>query len=180
MWPFKRKPRHKSIPTGNGTVYLCESVLKQSIETLSSSGNAVEHHEGIVYWAGRRYGLDSLVTTCIAPAATATYGSFKTSSYTNAKVVMWLAREELELLGQVHSHPGSFVDHSQGDDELALMPFEGFLSIVIPHYGQQGIWPLTQCGVHRFEAGQFRRLSTKELEKSFRVIPDFCDIRALP
>ena len=51
---------------------------------------------------------------------------------------MYLARAGLELIGQVHSHPGRFVGHSDGDDERALMPYDGFLSIVVPHYGRRG------------------------------------------
>jgi len=32
------------------------------------------------------------------------------------------------ILCQVHSHPGSDTRHSDGDDELVLLPFEGMLS----------------------------------------------------
>jgi proteasome lid subunit RPN8/RPN11 len=91
---------------------------------------------------------------------------------------MYLASAGLELLGQVHSHPGSFVDHSEGDDEMALMPYDGFLSIVVPHYARDGMRPLATCGVHLFERARFRRLDDSEVEARFRVVDDFTDLRA--
>ena len=158
-------------------VWISSAVLEQTIEVLQSSGTVSEPHEGVVYWAGRRFSACAIVTTCIAPMAKTTFNSFETSSYTNARVVAYLAGADLELLGQVHSHPASFVDHSRGDETLALMPYEGFLSIVVPHYGREGMTPLTGCGIHIFESGRFRRMDGAEVESRFRLIDVFSDLR---
>jgi len=131
----------------------------------------------VVYWAGHRAGDERFITTCIAPTAQTTRGSFSTSSVTNAKVIMYLANADLELLGQVHSHPGSFIDHSDGDDERALMPYEGFYSVVVPYYASHGMRPLKMCGVHVFEESVFRRLGNSEIEDRFRVVDEFADLR---
>jgi proteasome lid subunit RPN8/RPN11 len=90
---------------------------------------------------------------------------------------MYLSSTGLELIGQVHSHPGEFVGHSKGDDRRALMPYEGFLSVVVPHYAREGMLPLTICGVHVFESSRFRRLQTVEVEAQFRILPEFSDLR---
>jgi proteasome lid subunit RPN8/RPN11 len=90
---------------------------------------------------------------------------------------MYLASAGLELIGQVHSHPGRCVDHSDRDDERALMPYEGFLSIVVPHYARRGMRPLASCGVHVFEKSRFRRLGKSEVEALIHVIDDFADLR---
>jgi proteasome lid subunit RPN8/RPN11 len=153
------------------------NVVARTIELLRQSGTRTDPHEGIVYWAGRRHGAESVVTTCIAPAAATTRGSFDTSAETNARVIMALAKAGLELLGQVHSHPGLFVDHSHGDDENALMPYKGFFSIVVPAYARKGMLPLGICGVHVFEGAYFRRLSQPELDSRFRVVDDIIDLR---
>ena len=158
-------------------VWVSSAVLKQTVELLQRSGTAAEVHEGVAYWAGHWSSAGPIVTTCIAPAAKATLDSFETSSYTNARVVAYLAGADLVLVGQVHSHPGSFVGHSHGDDERALMPYEGFLSIVVPHYGRRGMMPLTVCGVHVFESGRFRRMGEAEVESRFRQIDIFTDLR---
>jgi hypothetical protein len=52
------------------------------------------------------------------------------------------------------------------------MPYESFLSIVVPNYGRHGV-DLAACGVHRFESGRFRRLSASEVEAEFSVAPSF-------
>ena len=90
---------------------------------------------------------------------------------------MHLAKSGLALLGQVHSHPGAFVDHSAGDNERALMPYDGFLSIVVPYYARRGMQPLTVCGVHVFENSRFRRIQDSEIEARFRIVAEFTDLR---
>jgi len=160
-----------------GLVWVHESVIRKTVAVLQASGDPHDPHEGIVYWAGRRLAGEAVVTTCIAPAARTTRASFETSSLTNAKVVMYLATAGLELIGQVHSHPGEFIDHSKGDDRRALMPYPGFLSVVVPSYARGGMLPLTICGVHAFQDSKFRRLSGSEIDARFRIVPEFGDLR---
>ncbi len=126
--------------------------------------------EAVVYWAGRSTPALWIVTTCLEPEASLTEGSFETTAEANARVIASLAANSLELLAQVHSHPGSQVHHSPGDDHGALMPYKFFLSIVVPHYGCRGV-ELTGCGVHRFEQGRFRRLPREHVEKLFSIVP---------
>jgi proteasome lid subunit RPN8/RPN11 len=128
-------------------------------------------HERIVYWAGFETTNTSLVTTVIRPKAIMTGGSFRTTSKENARVVAFLRDRGLVLLGQVHTHPSSWVDHSEGDDTDAFMRFENYLSLVVPSYARRGLLPLASCGVHRFEAGVFRRLTNTEIESTFMLVP---------
>jgi proteasome lid subunit RPN8/RPN11 len=173
----RRKVSPEPHPVVPSSIWISTQLLDRTADVLRASGDGHETHEGVAYWAGRRAGNECFVTTCIAPSATTTYGSFDTSAHTNAKVVMYVAGAGLELIGQIHSHPGRFVDHSDGDDQRALMPYEGFLSIVVPHYARGGMRPLTICGVHVFEQSQFRRLSKPEIEACFHVIDAFADLR---
>jgi hypothetical protein len=175
----RRSKSRKSSGDGSGlgVFLICSSVIERTLAVLSESGQAGAPHEGVVYWAGLRVPGRQIVTTCVAPAAKTTYGSFDTSSAANARVVMYLAGAGLELLGQVHSHPGNLVDHSMGDDERAFMPYEGFLSVVVPDYARQGMLPLRKCGVHVFERGEFRRLTDSEVEAKLQAVPAFEDLR---
>jgi len=166
-------PSRRPVPM----MWVSTSLLDRTVDILRQSGARGRPHEGVAYWAGRRAGHECFITTCIAPTAKTTYGSFDTSSHANAKVVMYLAAAGLELLGQVHSHPGACVDHSDGDDEYALMPYEGFLSVVVPHHGRRGMRPLTMCGVHVFERSRFRRLGSSEIESWFRIVDEVADLR---
>lgn len=146
--------------------------LLQVSEALLRKGSTIwRGHESVLYWAGMEMDNKWVLSTCIRPVARTTRGSFQTSTRANAEVISFLAAHQLGLLAQVHTHPGSFIDHSEGDDEGAFMAFENFISIVVPDYGRQGILPLTQCGVHRMENGQFRRLRVDEINQSFRILP---------
>jgi proteasome lid subunit RPN8/RPN11 len=167
-WFWKRRATTAPV---HPVVRVHDTVLAQTPACLQAFGDAEGPHEGIVYWAGRADAADWIVTTVIVPEALTTWGSFRTSAAANARVVALLAKADLVLLGQVHSHPGTVVDHSGGDDRDALMPYPEFLSIIVPNYGRTNLWPLNQCGVHRFEHGRFRRLTNKEIGSTFRCIP---------
>ncbi len=165
-----RRPRqpHKAGPP---RILIHEAVLPESVRLLRESHDERSAHEGVVYWAGKSADGVWIVTTSIAPKAVTTWGSFETSAASNAQVIAFLARHGLELLAQVHSHPGQDVGHSGGDDEGALMPYENYLSLIVPHYARDGMLPLTRCGVHRFHEGEFKRLNVTEIEALFNVIP---------
>jgi hypothetical protein len=157
---------------------LSADLLDRTTNVLRESRDGKVSHEGVAYWAGQRVADRVLVTTCIAPAAVTTRGSFETPAHANAQVIAYLGAAQLELIAQIHSHPGDFVGHSDGDDRRALMPYEGFLSIVVPHYGREGMRPLTKCGVHLFEGSRFRRLTDAEIEARCRVADGFKDFRS--
>ena len=79
-------------------------------------------------------------------------------------------RDGCYLVGQIHSHPGTFVDLSFADREYGIQaPY--FLSVVAPHYAQQHGTRWGDCGVHQFlsDVG-FRRLTAAEVQS--RVISD--------
>lgn len=181
MFRWFKRSRTTSEPVRSARVepvfWMTAGLLDLTVNVLRQSGKPHQSHEGVAYWAGKRSGQECFITTCIAPAARTTYGSFRTSSLSNAKVVMYLATAGLELIGQVHSHPGSLVDHSDGDEEDALMPYEGFLSIVVPNYARDGMRPLTICGVHIFTSSTFRRLDNPEIENRFRIVDELADLR---
>lgn len=159
-------------------VYVAESVLVTSSSLLQGVRDMDSAHEAILYWAGRTFSSFWIVTTCIAPHARTSWGSFATSASSNANVIKHLSAYGLELLGQVHSHPDTLVDHSRGDESGAFMPYENFLSIVVPYYGTRGIVPFGMCGVHRFEDGRFVRLSNNQIDKSLLVLPERIDLRS--
>lgn len=151
-------------------VTIAADLISESVLLLQGAMDDVSAHEKVLYWAGVRTEKAWHITTCIEPELTSTWGSYHTSAVANAKVIQYLASNELELLCQVHSHPGIFVDHSDGDNEGAFMPYEGFLSIVVPFYGADGILPLKQCGVHRFQNGRFYRLTEGEIHEGFTIV----------
>lgn len=171
-----RNPEHHGAERSPGSLRparpmfaITDAVVTQSEHWLRSP--RWNGRESIVYWAGLKREDVWLVTTVIKPKAVTRRGSFTTSSRHNARVIEFLSDAGLALLGQVHTHEASFVNHSQGDDEDAFMPRENSMSLVVPHFGREGMRPLDRCGVHRYEAGRFRRLDAEEIESDLCIVP---------
>jgi hypothetical protein len=148
---------------------ITQAVLATSERLLRSP--RLKGRESIVYWVGVKRDEVWVATTVVKPNAMTTRGSFSTSPYDNGEVIGFLADAGLALLAQLHTHPGRFVGHSPGDDEDAFMATENSLSLVVPNYGRNGMRPLTRCGVHRYEAGRFRRLEANEIEADICIVP---------
>jgi proteasome lid subunit RPN8/RPN11 len=71
----------------------------------------------------------------IRPEAETTYGSFDVSAPAMAKVIRTIIDHGLQVVGQVHTHPGEAY-HSGGDEEGAKIVYSGYVSIVLPDYGR--------------------------------------------
>lgn len=61
------------------------------------------------------------------------------------------------LVGQIHSHPGTFIDLSELDKAQG-MRIPDYLSVVCPHYAQRSETTFGDCGVHVFESTGYRWL----------------------
>ena len=144
---------------------------------MATFGSMKKPHEGIVYWAGFPSPSGWTVTTVITPKAETTPGSFRTSVRANAYVVRAVNALKLQVLAQVHGHPTDWVEHSDGDNRGAFMPYDGFYSIILPWYGRRGMTSLENCGVHQFKKGGFSCLEPEEVKRRFIVVPSSIDLR---
>lgn len=159
------------------TIYLPRTVVEETAKLVSSFGPLDDQHEGIAYWAGVASAKAWVVTTVLVPEARTTAGSFETSVLANARVIQAVNASSLQLLAQVHGHPGKWVGHSKGDDIGAFMPYRGFYSVILPHYGRHGVEPLAQCGFHRFDGDAFHQLETSEIGHRFVLVDACVDLR---
>jgi proteasome lid subunit RPN8/RPN11 len=77
---------------------------------------------------------------------------------------------DIVLIGQIHSHPGTFVDLSLVDIKYG-MTTPHYLSVVAPHYAQDLRSEWGDCGVHVYEPPHgFRRMHTAEVRKRIGVM----------
>lgn len=152
--------RTRPLPEGPSRGRL---IITQSVEI--TTGTALRkfrgpdcRHEGLVYWAGRRDGSDTLILAVLQPSCD--HGPQRVMApATEIGRIARAAREMgLAVLAQVHSHPGDDTRHSDGDDDLVLMPFEGMYSLVVGRYGDGSIRPEEGCGMHQFQEGRWVRV----------------------
>jgi hypothetical protein len=137
-------------------LFLPESVRDATLALLASSGTKRQRHEGVVYWAGLEVGASSVALEAIAPEADTGPGFFRTSVGSNADAIHEVCRWGLVLVAQVHSHPKGWSEHSQGDDEMALKPYPGMISVVVPDYGRGSKDP-RDWGGYRWEGQAFQQ-----------------------
>jgi hypothetical protein len=63
----------------------------------------------------------------------------------------------------VHSHPGNDTRHSDGDDELILLPYQGMFSLVVGDYGHGRLPQAQGSGLHQFQDGRWVRVTDDAL-----------------
>src|SRR5690606_14137067 len=126
--------------------------------------------EGLVYWAGNAEDDLVFVNSCIAPNINATRYNIEIDHEANFRVVQALIANGVKHLGQVHSHPFDWVDHSPTDDRCAAFKTEGLLSVVVPNFCEEGMTPLKMCGIHLFLDNDFKRLKDTYIQSQFQIV----------
>jgi proteasome lid subunit RPN8/RPN11 len=119
--------------------------------------------EGIAYLLGQTDGATTLVVGTIRPESRTTPGSFSVSSVAMARIVRRANDLGLQVVGQVHSHPGQAC-HSAGDDEGARISYDGYVSIVVPDYGRR-LPSLAGAAVYFYRQGAFSKLAVEAVKE---------------
>lgn len=151
------------IARARGRLVVAHSVIEETNNALrgfrSDSG---QRHEGLVFWAGRVIGPDSYVLAAIVPRCEhGPYRVFATEA-TMGAVARAARQQQLGLVAQVHSHPGNDTRHSDGDDDMIFMPFEGMFSLVVARYGDGSVLPEEGSGLHQFQDGRWVKIEAIE------------------
>jgi len=130
---FRRKPAYRPGPPPPRFVLTesCVEALYACMEPEIRGG-----HEGVAYVLGQTDGTVTLAIAAVRPEAATTRGSFSVSAPAMAKVVRTATKAGLQVVAQVHTHPGKAY-HSDGDVEGARIVYRGFVSVVLPDYGRR-------------------------------------------
>jgi hypothetical protein len=173
--------RTRPLPEGalRGRFLVAESVMMQTRDALLAfalAGIRDGGHEGLVFWAGLE--SDALVafTTVVLPETDHSNRGVFINEAAYGRASSEAKRAGVVLLAQVHSHPGADARHSDGDDELIVMPFEGMLSIVVPNYGidWQGI---AHAKVHQLQDGRWTLCTDASVRRGITTAPSTVDAR---
>lgn len=170
---MKQVYRLRPLPClpARGRLVIAAHVLAATSTILTSFRGDDGDHEGIAFWLGRVVDGDTYVLGAIRPEAEHTCGSV-VAPETAVGVVSSRARAmRLGVVAQVHSHPGAETWHSDGDDELVLMPFEGMYSLVVGEYGRGSLVAGEGLGIHQFQEGRWVAVSDAA-EAMVTVAPD--------
>lgn len=147
---FGRKPHYEPGPPPPPRLVMTESCIA-ALEVCMAP-EIEKGHEGVAYLLGHSDSSTTLAIAGIRPDAITTRGSFRVPPPAMALVVRAAVDRGLQVVGQVHTHPGEAY-HSDGDDDGARIAFTGFVSVVLPDYGRH-LPSLTGAAAYIFKAGQ--------------------------
>ena len=63
------------------------------------------------------------------------------------------AKRKLQVLADIHTHPGRDVRQSSIDQNYAMIPVTGHVAMIAPRFGNTSRWSLNEVGIHRLEDG---------------------------
>ncbi len=160
-----------------GRYLISGAALDAAERLLPTYRGADGDHEGIVLLLGYETVDVTLILAVAAPDADHGRGRVIVSGGAVGSATEVAHRHGLAVLGQIHTHPGGWTEHSEGDDDLVLMQFDGMLSIVAPNYARFGLRPLHSLGVHQRQDGAWFRVSTESLINMVTIVPAGFDVR---
>jgi len=146
-----------------------ETVAASTGKALRGFSGPDGRHEGLVLWLGRRSGDDTLILAAVVPEADHGRGFVRIHHGTVGSTSRAARRVGLSALAQVHSHPGSDTRHSDGDDRMVLLPYEGMFSLVVGRYGDEPVDPQGGVGLHQYQDGHW--VQVLPMEEAFVLIP---------
>jgi proteasome lid subunit RPN8/RPN11 len=134
----------------SGHLVVAESVARRTRELLRRADSGTPAHEALVWWLGRQAGADTIVLACHQPPCRSGPQFVKAGEAATGSAARAARALRLGIVAQVHSHPGTDTRHSDGDDDLVLMPFPGMFSLVVASYGAGSLLPEQGAGLHQF------------------------------
>lgn len=80
------------------------------------------------------------------------------------------ARRKLQVLADIHTHPGRDVGQSSIDQENAMVPVIGHVAMIAPRFGNTSRWSLRDVGIHRLEeGGRWKRFHARDMNVPIRL-----------
>jgi len=152
-----------------GRLIVSEGVIAPTRAALQASSTDGRPDEGLVLWLGRNIDDTSLVLACAAPRTSHNRGRVEIDEDAVSAAASAAREHGLGVIAQVHSHPGWDTRHSDGDDQMVLMPYESMFSLVVAEHGLGSIHPAEGAGLHQFQDGRWIKVSNPE---SLVVVPN--------
>ncbi len=173
--------RTRPLPVGHleGEFVITESVITGTGTALTSfalAGLRDGGHEGLVYWLGREIGRLQVILSVLVPRCDHSARRVMVSRLEVGRAARCARSMNLGILAQVHSHPGKDARHSDGDDELILLPFEGMLSVVVPDFGTT-VRSVSDLTVHQYQQEQWVWCTPESVIACTTIVPATSDLR---
>lgn len=170
------RSEHRATSGASGLSHIRRIVVPRQVSSQVHDylrARGAEGHEGVGFWAGSACGDRFDVSAALIPDQLSERSKHGLMVVVTGDALfrmnVWLHRNHLTLIAQLHSHPGAAY-HSDTDDNLAVVTQVGALSIVVPDYAR-GPLALDAAAVYRLDAsGRWKRLQTVETMALITVV----------
>lgn len=145
------------------------TLLQVSVDAMRPYG--IKGHEGLALWFGQEEAGEVAITHLVIPHGPGliTHPLHLSLSMRAMSRITRLAGEiDRYWAGQIHSHPGQMLNLSEVDRRMGVL-VQDYLSLVCPYYAQRDVPDIRHCGVHAYDSGRYRRLSTEEINARIKV-----------
>ena len=147
------------------------SVLPDSVAEMAADGP--RRCDGIVFWLGGVMHRTATITHLVGlhgPRVVKRPDHLRIDPGLFNELASLCDEVGATLLGQIHSHPGTFVDLSITDKRYGVST-PHYLSVVAPFYAQDPHTEWSQCGVHVYSPGLgFERFLPEQVNKRIQII----------
>ncbi len=145
----------------------CVEEIQSHLRHVGTAG-----YEGLGLWVGHQDGERFEVTQAVIPnqkhRRTPDGVSVIVEGPELHRLNVWLYREKLTLMAQIHSHPGRAY-HSDTDDAYAVATTVGCLSLVVPDFARRA-FALRDVASYRLDAkARWRPLSRAEVARTIII-----------
>jgi hypothetical protein len=142
------------LVSDNGTITLTVSLLlwKRVLMELRARGKG--RRESGAFLLGKRHGNGRRITQfiCYDDLDPRAYQSGAITFHAAGYAALWtLCRESnLQVLADVHTHPGTWVQQSGTDRCNPMVPLVGHTAIILPNFGAAPWWTTKAAGVYEY------------------------------
>lgn len=145
---------------------ITQNIIQKTKNDLIKAGKF--RKEGLVFWSGTIDGDVAYIKTVICPKAIATSTSAKLDNEGINYIRNIVKKNNEFLFVQVHSHPG-IAFHSEDDNNEAISYKTGFISIVVPYFGEY-LEDLSGCAIFEHIGNSvWKELDRKIIKTRFEV-----------
>jgi len=161
-----RRPPTTPYVVGPLQLRVTRETLRLTVAVLRSFGAL----EGCCFWYGSPDDAGGEVSAVIVPRQINRQRNYHVDGSAMVEIANTVRTHGWKNLSQVHSHPGTMVEHSPYDDQMAVSRHS--LSVVFPRYGNWGGQWSSGVGVHEWQEGYWHLLVDDVAAHRVAVVDD--------
>lgn len=148
-----------------------ETKIKEAYSFLRKTGK--KSYEAVALFAGQVEGNKVFIKEVIYPmqkSSRSFYGlNYKVDGEELHRINLWLYKNKLKLVAQIHSHPKEAY-HSETDDEFPMITTLGGLSIVVPFFAKSPLNYLEWAYFRLLSETRWEELNLPEIKELIKII----------